>query len=142
MLVSKEGPSSEAQLSDVKPPPPYSHATAGTSTNSYVIPPTTNYVNLSGGRKSIKGIWSIDPTLAIPTLLLPELPDDAPEDYIRPNLRLHTNDGTVHADVWLGEFNASPTLDLKSDPTLTSSDVYTTLDIFAKDGAITLIVVR
>jgi hypothetical protein len=96
--VSTEGQTPPV-VSDVKQreqePEPISTPSASSSSAS--IPPALNYVYISKA-SSIKGTWTIDPTLMIPEPMLSSLPEGETE---RPNLFFNGYNGSISADIHL-----------------------------------------
>ncbi|KIM34010.1 hypothetical protein M408DRAFT_18974 [Serendipita vermifera MAFF 305830] len=110
------------------------------------LPAATNFAHIYRRDGRIRGRWNIDPTMAIPAALLPKEDGDARKgpfaalgltksddkaeehkDEPMPNLKLHTRDGRIHADVTI---SGTPGDKPSKTPTL--------LDIYTRDGGIVL----
>ncbi|KAF8908557.1 hypothetical protein CPB84DRAFT_1674153, partial [Gymnopilus junonius] len=68
----------------------------------------SNYIHVSRANGGVKGVWVLDPSLVIPSALLPPLSSGETEDA-RKNLILESKNGNVHGDVY--------TLPLRDEPT-------------------------
>ena len=92
---------SEAQRDpDNEPPPEYTPSSKHPTSSSSSSSKTINYV--SGYRRigSLEGKYVIDPTMQIPSALLPPLASGEAEEE-RKHLCLETKTGSIHADVTL-----------------------------------------
>ncbi|KAF8427657.1 hypothetical protein L210DRAFT_3652516 [Boletus edulis BED1] len=108
---SKQSSDQKVQFGDVnpdEPPPSYSPhiesppiASGSTlsSTPTYKSKPT-NFLSLSNSDSSICGEFVIDPSIRIPSSILPPLRQDDTEDD-RKNLNLRSQNSSVNADIWL-----------------------------------------
>jgi len=87
-----------------EPPPSYSaQAESGSSSvSSYATYKTkaTNFLALSTRDSTINGEFIVNPSMRIPSSLLPPLGDNETEDD-RKNLSLTSKHSSVHADIWL-----------------------------------------
>lgn len=125
-------------LISLQPPPSYypseRHATASTSnTQPTFKSKPTNYLYLFSEHSSVKGEYAIDPSMKIPPSLLPPLsPEESEAD--RKNLRVHSTNGSVNAEIWLLSQDAQP-FDFKT-PTKR-----TILDLGSEHGSVTARVV-
>lgn len=63
-------------------------------------PKASNFVSVSKANGAIKGAWAIDPSLPVPSLLLPPL-ERGETERSRRNFYLQTNNGAITADVTL-----------------------------------------
>jgi hypothetical protein len=77
----------------MQPPPP---APSSSSTPTQPLSPPTNYLNISRPNASIKGTYTIDPSMPMPGV---EPPLDA--DGNKLNMRLDTKNGSINAIVEL-----------------------------------------
>ncbi|KAI9457928.1 hypothetical protein HD554DRAFT_1758305 [Boletus coccyginus] len=114
MLITPDGQDSKQSDPTVQmdkpgpdePPPSYSPQIESTASGS--VPsetPTyknkpTNFLALFNEDESIRGEFVIDPSIRIPSAVLPPLAEDESEDD-RKNLRLRSKSSSVHADIWL-----------------------------------------
>ncbi|EGO03348.1 hypothetical protein SERLA73DRAFT_174804 [Serpula lacrymans var. lacrymans S7.3] len=113
----------------------------------------TNFLYLSNNDRSIKGCYTINPFMTIPSSLLPPLAEGtSPND--RKNLDLQVKDGSIDVDIWLARPEESDlagvpknraTLYLKSkDGSVTArvrnvnTPVPFLLNVYAKDGSVTI----
>jgi len=103
--ATKVNPSPDA---DSDPPPGYSEfyeaqAASSTAAQYPPAPPNTkpsNFIRILQPNSKIKGSWTIDPALRIPTAFLPPLAPNETE-ATRQNLNLESRNGTVDADVYI-----------------------------------------
>lgn len=158
-LTNESGKGPVDGPSQFSPPPAYSAAAHSSGTGrqgSYPgpqpdaepFPPATNFAHVYRRDGEVRGRWNIDPSLSIPSAFLPSMDEDArkgrfswgssksdtkkggeKEQEPMPNLKLHTRDGKIVADVAITESGA-----VNSKPTL--------LDLYTRDGAINLRLVR
>ena len=111
------------------------------------LPSPTNFAHVYRRDGRIRGRWNIDPTMNIPAVFLPKSDEDArtgPLAYLgikkadpkaeeakavepMPNLKLHTRDGRIVADV---SITGTPTDESNVKPTL--------VDVYSRDGGILL----
>jgi hypothetical protein len=129
------------------PPPAYSATVQGsTQSDTEPLPPVANFVHVYRRDGQIHGRWNIDPGLHIPSAFLPSMDEDArkgrfswggrksdkknaeKEPEPMPNLKLHTRDGKIVADVSITESGTT------TKPTL--------VDLYTRDGPINLRLVR
>ncbi|KAF8067928.1 hypothetical protein FPV67DRAFT_1165290 [Lyophyllum atratum] len=87
------------------PPPTYTaQSPSAVAGESSVVPVTlpavkpSNYVSMSRVNGSLKGVWVLDPCLAIPASLLPPLSAEETADTRR-NFNLKTTNGVIDVDV-------------------------------------------
>jgi hypothetical protein len=129
------------------PPPAYSATVQGsTQSDTESLPPVANFVHVYRRDGQIHGRWNIDPGLHIPPAFLPSMEEDArtgrftwggrksdkknaeQEQVPMPNLKLHSRDGKIVADVSIAESGTT------TKPTL--------VDLYTRDGPINLRLVR
>ena len=103
--------------------PPYSPASAtstegGEGLTPALAPPTQpiNFFSIVHGIGAIKGNYTIDPSLSIPTSLLPPLAEGQTEED-RENLRLETRNGSIDVHVFLVNDKAVDTKGGETKPT-------------------------
>ena len=90
-------------MSLLQPPPSYSPQTESVASTSSL--PTfktkpTNLLSLSTRDSTIRGEFVIDPSICIPSVVLPPLNDGETEND-RKNLSLTSKHSSVYADIWL-----------------------------------------
>lgn len=135
--------------SHLPPPPAYSATVDGSAWSDVEsLSPVANFVHVYRRDGQIHGRWNIDPGLNIPSAFLPSMDEDArkgrfswggsksdkknaekeKEPEPMPNLKLHTRDGKIVADVSITESgtNTKPTL----------------VDLYTRDGPINFRLVR
>jgi len=151
--TAEDGPS---QL--LPPPPAYSPSSSNVEekqreagpqalADAGASSPPTNFVHVYRRDGQIRGRWNIDPALSIPPEFLPSTDEDAKtplsfpwrksdskkdgeeEKAPMPNLKLHSRDGRIEADVSVVD-NGVPS----NKPTL--------MDFYTKDGGINVRLVR
>jgi hypothetical protein len=146
-ISSDGGKAPEDGPSNLPPPPAYSATVQGSAQPDYEsLPPAANFVHVYRRDGQIHGWWNIDPGLNIPSAFLPSMDEDArkgrfswggsksdakkveEEQEPMPNLKLHTRDGKIVADVSITESG------MTTKPTL--------MDLYTRDGAINLRLVR
>jgi len=112
-----------------EPPPSYSpldgQASGSSSPSVTFKTKPTNYLALSNDNDTIRGEFVIDPSISIPSSMLPPLCDSKTEED-RENLSLKSKNGSVHADIWL----LGPSGDTKIDPRRT------TISLLSSNGSI------
>ena len=89
----------DTHLELLERPPANLFCPASSASSRSTVRPT-NYTSISQRYGSIKGRWVINPSLSIPSSVLPPLPEGTSEDA-RKNLFLETKDGKIEADVTL-----------------------------------------
>ena len=122
-FVTSDNPN---ELSQDDPPPTYvpSSDFPPVRPPEIVKPPSQacNFISFVRKNNSVKGSFVVDPSLLIPSALLPPLPEGEAEES-RKNLRLESTNGSVDTDIMLvGEdvsenvkTNPRTTLHLKSE---------------------------
>ncbi|KAH0834982.1 hypothetical protein J3R83DRAFT_10697 [Lanmaoa asiatica] len=97
------------QVGPEEPPPSYSPQTEPVASGSAPsLPPhsgayktkPTNFLVLSNDHNTIRGEFVIDPSIRIPSAMLPPLSEDETEAD-RKNLCLRSKFNSVHAEIWL-----------------------------------------
>jgi len=91
-------------------PPAYSQVASSSQQPLTRHPRATNYLYISEQYNSLKGSYTIDPSMSIPSSVLPKLEDDETE-LDRKNLRLRTEHGSINADVLFVSPQSSATPD-------------------------------
>ncbi|EIW77360.1 hypothetical protein CONPUDRAFT_84470 [Coniophora puteana RWD-64-598 SS2] len=118
----------DGTLSDL--PPAYSQVASSSQQPLTRHPRTTNYLYISEQYNSLKGSYAIDPSMSIPSSVLPKLEDDETE-LDRKNLRLRTGNGSINVDILLVSLQGSAAPDdiTRNRATLEASSEYGSVNI-------------
>jgi len=115
-MIIKDDKTAPLDPVSVETPPPYSptsqpdetssttQSTSGEASTSAPVAcsppalPKSNFLTIKRSNTSLKGTYVIDPDLVVPEAMLPALESGEVE---RKNLRLHCENGSINAEVWL-----------------------------------------
>jgi len=102
-MANATPPASTSQPSDSLPPPPYHDTTNDSASKAQLDhppqrPQPANYITIVRDNGHLTGTFVIDPSLPIPTSLLPPLTPGEMETK-RNNLNLETKSGSINVDI-------------------------------------------